>query len=63
MKVLNEQKHISTKCGSKKKKTTKIQRLEVVLLVFRFEQDGNPKGSLEELFFFFFFQFECKLKH
>lgn len=38
----------------KKKKKTKKPRVEVVMLVFRFEQNGNPNGSLEELFFFFF---------
>lgn len=37
----------------KKKKKTKMPRVEVVMLVFRFEQNGNPNGSLEELFFFF----------
>lgn len=46
----------------KKKKNTKKPRVEVVMLVFRFEQNGNPNGSLEELVFFLS-RFECNLKH
>lgn len=73
MKVPNEQKHINTKCGNKKKQKIKTKQKKKggsCPACIKFEQNGNPNGSLVELFFLFvclflvlFFQFECNLKH